>query len=499
MDPMDPMDPDLRSMIEAWLAGEGPNPFGSSSGGSIPYLMPEDPNTFGTQDYINNRLTMQNKANNIAMDPVFRVQMGSGPGGYSPEQYQDQGYEYERVQSPALNLLTTYSQSNNPVEQIIADAFMQGGGALDAESQIRLAWNDPEDPYHQSLRQNVALVDPETGDLDVRRIQDMVGQVRDTVIKDDIFPSFSQQGFDQAATDPVFADGTVKKGGQYVIGPDGQAYQRKRAEPTEAQRVLNDMGIQSHPYETYDPDGLASQERLDQEALWDSTYEDARKSAASIKAMRDQMDKYMVEGVDQAAPASGLREDPSFVGDLGDIAGSLAGGAAQVAGAGAQAMPGPLGQAARTIPGLAGEVVTTARRFSPGMPSMPDVGGIFGGVRAATSVASDMLNGPTRPRAEESAPSQPSKIVGGGIKASQGPRPGPAPTKQWGGGLKQSYAGMGTRVRNAEVTETNALWDHMEAEQARRQRDAYVRSLAAAGFTQFNREMGGIQGNIYGG
>lgn len=263
--------------VQAWIDGVGPNPFeltpmdmGSYYDNVAP---PQDPDDIGFLDYQNKALTMGGKGLSMGADPAFITSLGTGAGGFSQADY-DPTQEYESVSAPGYLQQQWWSQEgSNPITSFIAkEVSAPGGSAYSAEAKLRAAVADGSVSEELLMKYT-----DDSGNqvIDWKRIQKMAEGLENNLINDPTFTGFDEGGM------PANIKST----------------------PSEAQEYLDRTGT-PNPYDTYDPDLLASVDQLRREGY-------NRDQAGGIKEEQEAAMRALLaatQGNSQAEAAQGAYE-----------------------------------------------------------------------------------------------------------------------------------------------------------------------------------------------
>lgn len=276
------MNPEEMYAIIQWLMStQGQNGL-TMNDIPVPFV-PIDDEPFADQEYLNKRLTMENKATGLMMDPEFIARLGPTAGGPSPESFAP-NVSYELVGTPAVERLSVAQNSGDPVSEIMASVFLRGGTQYEAETAVMNELTDPESLYYDVLNSTPGLMQTNdfTGEpeINIDRISAAAGEMAKYVADDPYFqPNTSgDPSLDGVSLDPGFTDGAVSNdGGQLVRGQDGNFYRRTEEQSPMAQ-LFAEAGLEN-PYGTYDPDSIASRDTIDKE---NKTYRDLEQSYVNL-------------------------------------------------------------------------------------------------------------------------------------------------------------------------------------------------------------------------
>ena len=224
----------LSPEVLAWLMGLGPNPWGLNQNDLGVYGQlnpPADPADLGTMENQNAALTLTGKANDRWMDPATILQLGTGAGGYAPEDFQP---TYEPVKAPGYDWITRYINSEtDPVMQIIAQGLDNNESAYSIVTQMQANYKSHE-PIGETLRNNIR-VDPTTNLPDWNSLMKIASDAEQMVITDPEFDAF-----------------------------DPKTNRPARLVPSEAEKARIAAGV-PNPYDRFNSDILADPEQLSQE------------------------------------------------------------------------------------------------------------------------------------------------------------------------------------------------------------------------------------------
>lgn len=238
--------------VLAWIMGLGPNPFAVYEDANSQVVgnwdLPADLDDVGTMDLQNDRLTAQNKANDQYSDFAQIAQLGSGTGGFSPEMFKP-FVTYEPVQAPGYQRMAYYSNSSDPAMSYAAKRLQEGATSFQVETEMRnIAAQDAT--FAAALP---VYEDEVQGPLtDWKRVGSLLDGLEKDIIAD---PAFN--AFDPSTSLP--ANEVVNQ--------------------TEAAKWFAERDL-PNPYETYDPDLLASRDTL-------SLEQKNRDRAGGIRSERD--------------------------------------------------------------------------------------------------------------------------------------------------------------------------------------------------------------------
>jgi hypothetical protein len=334
----------LMAMIAYWNQ-TGQDPFGLTQADTpIPFLSPEDSGDIGTQDYYNNRLTFEGKANDYFMDPATTLRLGTSTGGISRESVAPTR-TYEPVQMGATSdaVIGNWEMSGDPIQEIAADVMRRFPGAnkLTIDREIRAAYTSPDSDYgylHERLVSDPRLTweNTSTGnkELDAKYLDSALTYLQGEYDKtQSSSPAVGASGgtamsgavpFDTSGAG--FTDGTVvgtEDGGQYRQGADGNWYiMREEASPTT--EALREAGFEGDPFGTYDPEMLVSpqvgaqRDRVGQMAQTQNAGSFAAREMAARKKLQEQQSlaALLLKAENPATPEdypdSGFRENNEF-------------------------------------------------------------------------------------------------------------------------------------------------------------------------------------------
>ena len=252
---------DLMSAARRWLAGQGPDPFASAPMDYANYssLMPppSDMDELGTIDYAKDSANYQQDVNDLISDPATITQMsvGGGIGGWQPADFEP-SISFEPVKAPGYQRLMFLKGSGDPIQEYIADAIANNGTAFAATQALKKAQEvggtGGQVPLIDAAIENLPSYKQDgIEDVDWKTIEKMANDLEQMVIQDPQFNGF-QNGLPAAIVDKE----TGQMRDDYTMGADGQLMKRVET-PTEAMEYFERVGLPS-PFETYDPDVLAS-------------------------------------------------------------------------------------------------------------------------------------------------------------------------------------------------------------------------------------------------
>ena len=278
-----PTGPEVLAMFQQYMANMSAGPDMSLQQSDLPIrFLPstDEDNEFGSQDYLNDNLTAEKKVNDVLSDPAFLSRLGAGTGGFRPQDFQPK-VTYQPVKAPGYQRLAMYEGSNDPVQIIMADVFRNKGTAKEAESAVLSAMMNKDHPFYDQLNADEAIhyTDQGARTVDRKYIRQLAGSIEKDVISDPQFstldrgmpadamdengnvisdPAGGGAGFDTSGAG--FTDGEmttgIEGGGKYDQGQDDNWYLRQET-PTDTMAYFDEQGLYN-PYDTYNPDDLAS-------------------------------------------------------------------------------------------------------------------------------------------------------------------------------------------------------------------------------------------------
>lgn len=237
------MDPETIALINAWLRGEIPDPFGVSefdqARWSGLFAPPEDADEFGTLGWQNDRLTFGKKVNDIMSDPAYIAQLGTGPGGPGPEAFEPT-ITYEPVKAPGYQNAMFMINSGDPISAYIAEEMMGdvqngrlGKTSIQVVNELKQAVrNDPE--LAMALPTYEDDMNPGQPQPDWRAVQNIADSLQKDIIADPTFDS---------------------------LDPKTGLPANKVENYSEIAQYFRDTNT-PNPYETYSPDMLTTESRL---------------------------------------------------------------------------------------------------------------------------------------------------------------------------------------------------------------------------------------------
>lgn len=236
-------------------------------------FMPSADNAFGSQEYFNDQMTAEKKANDMLADPAFLARLSTGVGGVRPEDFQPT-VTYQPVKAPGYQTAMWYANSDDPVTSFIGKSFLDKRPANWVENNLRLlAEEDPE-----VMKNLPRVVDQMTGIMgnapDWGAVRSMIQGLEKQIIADPAFSAFDpltqnpanavdENGNPVAVSTSGGGGGSQSGGGgteQYTMGPNGEPMMMTTT-PTPIMEAWSQMGLHN-PFETYDPDLLATSGQL---------------------------------------------------------------------------------------------------------------------------------------------------------------------------------------------------------------------------------------------